>query len=29
MKLRERLRHYWEGKPAGESLPAGEPVEEA
>ena len=29
MKLRERLRHYREGKPAGESLPAGEPVEEA
>jgi RNA polymerase sigma-70 factor (ECF subfamily) len=29
MKLRERLRHYREAKPAGESLPAGEPVEEA
>ncbi len=29
MKLRERLHHYRDAKPAGDSIPAGEPVEEA
>jgi len=28
MKLRERLYYYRDAKPAGDSVPAGEPVEE-
>ena len=29
MKLRDRLHHYRDGKPAGEPLPAGKPADEA